>query len=255
MAMETLKLEYKENYAILSLDRGKSNPMNMTMMKELRAAFAELESADGVQGVILTGKQHFFSAGLDLPEVHTYDEAKFKEFWAEFMAVMRDMTAFSKPLIAAISGHAPAGGCVLAVTCDYRVMASGNYKIGLNEIPIGIVVPRHLYELYAFWIGRHTAYHFLMEGRLIEPQQAKEVGLVDLVVPEDQVLDAAERKLKQYLSFEQSSWKITKSFLRKPLVAAIDELNEEDMDLMLNQWWSEPIQAKLTSFVENLKKR
>jgi enoyl-CoA hydratase/carnithine racemase len=255
MAMETLKLEYKENYAILSLDRGKSNPMNMTMMKELRTVFAELESADSVKGVILTGKQHFFSAGLDLPEVHSYDVATFKEFWAEFMGVMRDMTVFSKPLIAAISGHAPAGGCVLAVTCDYRVMASGNYKIGLNEIPIGIVVPRHLYELYAFWIGRHTAYHFLMEGRMVEPQQAKEVGLVDLVVPEDQVLDAAERKLKQYLSFEQSSWKITKSFLRRPLVEAIDELSEDDMNLMLNQWWSEPVQAKLKSFVENLKKR
>src|SRR5690606_32452196 len=107
--------------------------------------------------------------GLDLITLFEYDEAKIHEFWESFIALIYDLAAFPKPSIAAITGHSPAGGCVLALCCDHRVMAEGDYIIGLNEVPVGIIVPQCIFELYSFWLGSARASKFLLEGKLLAP--------------------------------------------------------------------------------------
>jgi Delta3-Delta2-enoyl-CoA isomerase len=251
--METIQLIRKDQYAIVQLNRGKSNPINAQMVAELRAAFKELALDAEIKGAILAGKEHFFSAGLDLPELVTYDRSSFEVFWKDFMYLLRDLLAFPKPLVAAITGHSPAGGCVLAIGCDYRIMAGGNYKIGLNEVPVGIIVPRHLFDIYAFWVGQHRAYQFLLEGRLLEPQQASDAGLIDLVLPADQVLEAAERKLQQYMSFNANAWSQTKLNLRRKLVETANSLTEEEFKVLLDHWWHPDTQQILHGFVARLK--
>jgi enoyl-CoA hydratase/carnithine racemase len=253
--METIQLIKKEHYSIIQLDRGKSNPINAQMVAELRSAVAELAADEKVKGAILAGKEHFFSAGLDLPELITYSHAEFETFWKEFMYLLRDLLAFPKPLIAAITGHSPAGGCVLAIGCDYRIMAAGNYKIGLNEVPVGIIVPRHLFDIYAFWVGQHRAYQFLLEGRLLEPQQASDAGLIDLVLPADQVLEAAERKLQQYMAFNTNAWSQTKLNLRRKLIETANSLTEDEFKVLLDHWWHPDTQQMLHGFAERLKKK
>lgn len=253
--METLNIIPKETHHIIQLNRGKSNPMNAQMITELRTVFANAAADNSVKGIVLAGKEHFFSVGLDLPELIAYTPEQFEAFWKDFMGLLRDMLAFPKPLVAAITGHSPAGGCVLAIACDYRIMAAGPYKIGLNEVPVGIVVPRHLFDIYAFWIGQHRAYQFLMEGRLLEPQAASDAGLLDLVLPADQVLEAAERKLQQYLQYDQACWAKTKLNLKSQLIKGCDSLSQEEIDVLLNHWWHPDTQAVLKGFVEKLRKK
>jgi len=253
--METIQLISKDNYSIIQLDRGKSNPINAQMVAELRTVVADLAVDGNIKGAILTGKEHFFSAGLDLPELITYSKVEFETFWKDFMYLLRDLLAFPKPLIAAITGHSPAGGCVLAIGCDYRIMAAGNYKIGLNEVPVGIIVPRHLFDIYAFWVGQHRAYQFLLEGRLLEPQQASDAGLIDLVLPADQVLEAAERKLQQYMAFNTNAWTQTKLNLRRKLIETANSLTEDEFKVLLDHWWHPDTQQMLHGFVEKLRKK
>jgi Delta3-Delta2-enoyl-CoA isomerase len=253
--MAHIHLIKKENYGIIQMDREKANPMNHEFVAELRIALKNFSEDDSIQGAIINGKENFFSAGLDLPELYTYDEKQFEKFWRNFMDLVSDLVAFDKPLIASINGHAPAGGCIIAIGCDYRVMAEGKYKIGLNEIPIGIVVPRGVFDIYSFWIGRRTAFQYLMEGKLFSPEHAKMIGLVDEIVPADKVLEAAETKLKQYLQYEQNGWRLTKRQLKQDQLKSISSISEFEMKTFQKQWWSEPVRTLVGKFVEQLKKK
>src|SRR5580692_11455867 len=139
--MDTLRLTKKDGVAIIALDRGRSNPVNHQLIKELTACIKDLEGDDTIGGVILTGKEGFFSSGIDLIEAYDYNEEQIRAFWVDFLAMQNTLAAFEKPMVAAISGHSPAGGCIMAICCDYRVMAEGKFIIGLNEVPVGIIVP------------------------------------------------------------------------------------------------------------------
>ncbi len=253
--MSHIHLIKRENYGIIQMDREKANPMNYEFVAQLRIALKNLLEDDSIQGAIINGKENFFSAGLDLPELYSYDELQFEKFWRNFMELVCDLVSFDKPLIASINGHAPAGGCIIAIGCDYRVMAEGNYKIGLNEIPIGIVVPRGVFDIYSFWIGRKRAFQYLLEGKLYSPEHAKEIGLVDEVVPADKVLETAEQKMKQYLKYEQTSWRITKKQMKREQLQSISSISDFEMKTMLQQWWSQPVRSIVTQFVESLKKK
>jgi 3,2-trans-enoyl-CoA isomerase len=180
--MNTIKVRIKDKIAVLSLDRGRSNAINSEMVSELHQMIRNIENDDSIAGLIITGKEGFFSAGLDLIELYNYDEDQIREFWVEFLSLVTSMVSFKKPMIAAISGHSPAGGCVLAICCDYRVMAEGKFIIGLNEVPVGIIVPESIFHLYAFWLGNAPAYRALLEGKLMNTQEALSAGLVDEVV-------------------------------------------------------------------------
>lgn len=253
--MSHIHLIKKENYGIIQMDREKANPMNYEFIAGLRIALKNLLEDDSIHGAIINGKENFFSAGLDIPELYTYDEMQFEKFWRNFMELVCDLVAFDKPLVASINGHAPAGGCILAIGCDYRVMADGKFKIGLNEIPVGIVVPRGIFDIYSFWIGRKRAYQYIMEGKLYSPEHAKEIGLVDEIVSADKVLEAAETKLKQYLKFEQNGWRMTKRQAKQDQLKSISSISDFEMNTFLNQWWSEPVRTIIGQFVENLKKK
>src|SRR5690606_3866930 len=148
--MNTLNITIQDSLAIIALDRGKSNAINEVMLDELKKMVISIEQDPHIFGIILTGKHGFFSAGLDLIELYEYREEQMKVFWAKFLDLVKTLTSFKKPIISAISGHSPAGGCVLAICCDYRIMAEGEFIIGLNEVPVGIMVPDSIFELYAF---------------------------------------------------------------------------------------------------------
>ncbi|HTN20113.1 MAG TPA: enoyl-CoA hydratase/isomerase family protein [Pelobium sp.] len=253
--METLKITIQDSVAIIALDRGKSNAMNEQMLDELKKMIVSIEQDANIYGVILTGKHGFFTAGLDLIELYGYDEAQMKTFWAKFLDFIKILTSFKKPLISAISGHSPAGGCVLALCSDYRVMAEGDYIIGLNEVPVGIIVPDSIFELYAFWIGKANAYRNLLEGKLMGSAEAKSIGLIDATSSIDSLMTVALKKMSGYLQFEQNTWQQSKLNLRKALIAKMNEDQTETLEKVLKQWWSPSTRSILKTIIENLQGR
>src|ERR1700744_2068017 len=221
--MSTFQLTVNERLAVIALDRGRSNPINHQMIKELTSRIKELEMDDSIGGLIITGKEGFFSSGVDLIEAYDYNEDQSREFWTDFLTLQAVLTAFKKPLVAAISGHSPAGGCVMAICCDYRVMAEGEFIIGLNEVPVGIIVPDFVFSLYAFWLSERKAYQALLEGKLFTVNEAHVIGLIDEIATSQNLLAAAEKKIRAYMKLNPITWSQSKLNLRSELLGKIKD--------------------------------
>lgn len=256
LAYEYLTIELKNNYAIVQLNHGKANALNQQLVDELRAFFRHATEDAAIAGVLLTGKDHFFSGGVDLLEVYHYDNAGIRQFWGSFIQMATEMVAFPKPLVAAITGHSPAGGCIMACACDYRVMAEDDkYQIGLNEMAVGIAPRKGILELYAFWIGRKRAYQYLLEGIIMNSEQALEVGLVDELRPLEDVVEIAEKKLQRYLKLPQQAFHQTKVAMKASVVEALSEHFEEDLENLYQQLISEESRTIMGGVVQYLQQR
>lgn len=253
--MSTIKVSVKDQLAIITLNRPKSNSMNREMITELDDMLKNIGTDDNIAGVLLTGQDHFFSAGLDLIELYDYNETEARSFWELFLAFTAQITAFKKPMVAAINGHSPAGGCVLALACDGRVMAEGQYIIGLNEIPVGIIVPNSIFELYAYWLGAAQASRSLLEGKLFSPEEALAVGLVDELVKPESILTAGERRVRKYMSMDRNTWQHSKINIRQGLIKAMQADQSETLETMLQQWWSPATRNILKTIIDNLQRK
>jgi 3,2-trans-enoyl-CoA isomerase len=253
--MNTIKVTIKDHLCIITLDRGKSNALNREMITELGDMLVNISADQNINGVIITGKEHFFSAGLDLIELYQYSPEEAASFWHLFLNFTATITAFKKPMVAAINGHSPAGGCVIALACDHRVMAEGQYIIGLNEVPVGIIVPYSIFNLYSFWLGKANAARSLLEGKLFTPDEALKIGLVDELVNPASILTAAERKIRKYMAMERNTWEQSKLNIRKELIAATSADQTAALQSMLEQWWSPATRSILKTIIDNLQKK
>lgn len=253
--MNTINVTIKDRLALITLNRGKSNALNREMITELTDMLHNIANDDNIGGVIIAGRDNFFSAGLDLIELYGYNEEEAESFWHLFLAFIAKITAFKKPMVAAINGHSPAGGCVIALACDARVMAEGKFIIGLNEVPVGIIVPESIFSLYAFWLGKGHATRSLLEGKLFSPEEALNIGLVDELVNQDSIMTAAERKIRKYMALELNTWQQSKLNIRKELIAATSADQSEALKVMLAQWWSPATRNILKMIIDNLQKK
>lgn len=252
--MQFILTERNGAKATIRLNRGKANTLNHQMINELSAALKEAENDDTIKAVILTGHGEFFTAGLDVLELYDYNEAQIYQFWKDFSGVIEQIARFHKLIICAITGHSPAGGCVLAIGADYRVMASGKYRIGLNEIPVGIVIPPAIFSLYKFWLGERRAYQYLLEGKLYTAEEGAQVGLIDEVCELAEVETKANELADKLLKFDTNVWQMSKANLRADLLKVFNLDFDQTYGPIIQQWWSPGARAAMGALVASLKK-
>lgn len=238
----------------VKLNRPKANAINHDMVLELTKTFNELASNNKVKGVYLTGSSPFFSAGLDVIELFQYNEEQIKQFWFDFANMTKELASFTKPFIAAISGHSPAGGCVLALCADYRIMQEGNFKIGLNEVAVGVVVPNAIFELYAFAIGQQQAYQNLLSAKMLTVEEAKSSGLVHQTCPDEQLIPTAQHVLGKLCQLETNTWQLSKQGIRASLIEKLTP-TEANLKSTLEHWWSPAGRGVIEGLIANLTKK
>lgn len=249
-----VRVEKREGYAIVFLDRPKVNAINHAMIKEVRFTMSQMMNDASVRGVIIAGRPNYFSAGLDLIELSEFDLADITAFWEDFMGMMEDLIKFPKPTIAAIGGYSPAGGAVIAVTCDYRFMVEGDhFHIGLNEVSVGIAINEQIFRCYSFWLGERLAYQAMLEGKLFSPQEALEVGLVDALYAADDLIAKAEEKMQQLLQANDHVLRTTKMALRADWIRVVAEDMREDIAARSTLWMHPESQRKIAGIVQKLK--
>jgi len=254
--MSNLIITKKKEYTIVQMNRGKVNAINYEMVQEMREVFRSLENDPAVKGVILSGQPHYFSAGLDLIELYQYDKEQINNFFKAFGSLYLELVQFKKPLISAITGYSPAGGCVLAVTCDNRYMAAGDkYVIGLNEVAVNIQISQNLTEIYAFWMGDGLASRYVLAGKLLSGKEAVAVGLVDELVPLEDVVARAERQMQQYMMADQEILINTKKKLRKHLWDKLDLDAENSLKEASEIWWKPEVRTKMGAYVESFSNK
>src|SRR5262249_43222476 len=139
IAMTHLRISDDDGIRIVQLSREKANAMNLDMLEELNAA---IENAGAAKALVIGSAQpRFFSSGFDVREVFGYERPAMHHFFGRFMDLYEGILRFPKPVVGAIGGHAFAGGAFLALACDFRVMADGDYGFAINEINFGAVLP------------------------------------------------------------------------------------------------------------------
>merc|ERR1711916_9271 len=158
--------------------------------------------------------------------------------------------------VAAINGASPAGGCMLAMSCDYRVMNNGpKTQIGLNETKLGIVAPEWLMRLFVNTIGQKNAELHLKLGSMLSAQNALDIGLVDEVVAQAEVMPRALAKLKEFKSIPGSALMMTKQNLRKELISGLRNNLDKDVDEFVGFVMMPPVQKALDAYISMLAAR
>jgi 3,2-trans-enoyl-CoA isomerase len=208
---------------------------------------------EGHRAIVLSGQPGMFTAGLDVPALLQRDAAGMREFFFDFFALLRAVGESAIPIVAALTGHAPAGGTVLAVLCDHRVMASGDFKMGFNEHRVGLPVPRPVYVAAERLCGSRLAAEYCLQARVFDGVEALQIGLVDeLVAPQD-VIDRALAWLRSLLGFpSQSVVAETRRYARAGLHAAFAE-EHADAETFLREWFSAETQGAMQSLIARLK--
>ncbi len=254
--MNFLKITQKQEYAIVQMQRGKVNALNLEMVEEIRSTFKSLDADDSIRGVILTGIPNIFSAGLDLIELFEYDETKINDFFVAFGTMYLELAHFKKPFIAALNGHSPAGGTVIAIAADYRIMAEGEkFSLGLNEVAVNIQISNNLIEGYSYWIGRGPAHRYILEGKLLKNEEALQVGLVHEVCPQEELMERAEKKMQHYLQADNEILINTKAKLRKSWLDNLSWDAGTDLEAARKIWWKPEIRMKMQMYITYLKSR
>jgi len=232
-------------------------PVNALDPKLCNATREALESAihHGAHGIVLSGGPKVFSAGLDVPYLLSLGEQRDHLLlaWQSFFGLARALASSPVPVVAAIAGHAPAGGCVLTLCCDYRVMAAGNYRIGLNETQVGLVAPEGIQRLMRRVIGHYRAERLLIAGEMVDADTALRIGLVDELVEIDAVSERARAWLAQLLTLPRSAMLQTRLLARADLVEALRPEHIE-LDRFVDAWYSPDTQGALRALVAKLGK-
>lgn len=238
----------------LQLDRPPVNALNPALCRDLCAAI-DASIADGAQGLVLAGGPKVFSAGLDVPYLLSLgnDRVALADAWGTFFGAARALAHSPVPVAAAIGGHAPAGGCVLALCCDYRVMATGPFRIGLNETRVGLAAPEGIQQLLRRAVGIHRAGRLLVQGELVDAEQALAIGLVDELTEIEHVSTRARAWLEPLIALPRQPMLQTRAMGRQDLVAALEPARI-DLDRFIDDWFSADTQSGLQALLASLRK-
>lgn len=237
----------------IKLARAPVNALNPKIIDQLLDAI-QSSAQDGTRAIVLSGSPGLFSAGLDVPELLTMDADGMRAFWADLFALLEALARSPIPVVTALTGHSPAGGTVIALFTDYRVQAEGNYKLGLNEVQVGLVVPPVIHQALVRLVGAYRAERHLVAGQMISPEDAHAIGLVDEVVPADQVVQRAIDWCRFHLNLPQHSMHATRTICRADLGALFDNPEALDLDAFVEGWFKPETQATLNALVASLKK-
>ncbi|MBL38123.1 MAG: enoyl-CoA hydratase [Xanthomonadales bacterium] len=238
----------------LRLARPPVNALNPEMVETLLEAVRSAQT-DGTRALVLSGRPGLFSAGLDVPELLKLDRDGMVGFWNGLFGLLEALARSPIPVATAITGHSPAGGTVIAMFSDYRIQAEGDFKLGLNEVQVGLVVPPVIHRALVRLIGPYPAERHLVAGQMIAAERALEIGLVDELQPADQVVSRAVDWCRTHLALPQHSMLATRALCRADLGALFDDPKALDADGFAEFWFRDETQATLKGMVEKLKKK
>ncbi len=241
--MSEVKITMQGETAVLRLDKGATNAIGSTLVNDLTSS---LEEARGrARGLVLAGNEKFFSIGFNLPELVELDRPAMTDFFTRFDRLCFDLYTLPLPTACAMTGHAVAGGTVLALTCDFRFAAEGKKLLGLNESTIGLPVPYLPDLILRQVVGDRAATEMTYHGQFLPSAEATEIGLVDAILPLAEVEDQAVAKVSSLAALPRNSFAIIKENRTETVRARYELNNQAKLVKMLDCWFDEAVQELL----------
>lgn len=240
----------------VSMAKPPVNSLNLELLEELKTSLEEAQKSK-CQGIILTSSlPTIFSAGLDIMEMYKPDMTRFTTFWRTLQDTWMTLYSLGTPIAAAINGASPAGGCLLAISCEYRVLVDGKHTIGLNETKLGIVAPKWFIEPYVATIGKRKAELALLRGQLFHPNEALNIGLVDeLANSKEEAIKKCQDYIYSYNKIPRQARNLTKLELRTDIISWLQKNKEDDLNKTAGFIQLPGVQKSLHTYIEALNKK
>ena len=253
--MSGVRIERDGRTCVLRLDKARGNAIDEPLVEALTEAAAELARDDGVQGVLIASAHpKLFCPGLDLVALAEYDRGSMERFMTAFFVAVWALYGLPKPVVAAVSGAAVAGGCILALTADHRVLRRGA-PIGLNEVKVGVPLPWSVTRLLRASVPPQALGRIALLGRNFADEEALAAGLADELAEGDGFEAACRARLDEFLDKDARALATTKAWLRGGVLGEMMSHETERLAGFLDGWFSTGTQERIRATVAALKAR
>ncbi len=249
-----IDIERLEEIAILRMNRGKANAFDIELLAAVRDALTSLLASDA-RAAVLTGTGRAFGAGVDLAAIAAGGPAYIRRFLPLLSEVIELAVTFPKPLIAAVNGHAIAGGAIVMMACDQRLLTRDSARVGLTEIQVGVRFPAWALEIARFTTPPQHFSTLIERGLTYLPQEALERGLVDELVDADQLLPRACQVAVEMGRIPAKTFAVTKLAVRRPMIEAARAQAALTDAEVIDDWCSPETTSAIARFAAGLKSR
>jgi len=253
--VSAIRLEKSGPLATVRFDKSRGNAIDEPFTRELIDVTRQLAGDTSIRGVMLASAHpKLFSPGLDLVALLEYDRpamARFMELFAEALCALYGLP---KPLVAAVGGHAIAGGCILALTADFRVLRRGGVQMGLNEVKVGVPLPWSVALLLRASVPPTALTPVALLGRNFADDEALAAGLADQLADADGFEDFCLARLREFADKDAASVAVTKGYLRQGVLREMRAREAAEIPVWLDRWFSEPTRERIRQTVATITK-
>jgi enoyl-CoA hydratase len=236
------------NVAVVRLSHGKVSALDAELCDALVEEIVTI-AASAATALVVTGSGSSFSAGVDLFRVLDGGASYVARFLPSLEAFLQTLLTFPKPAVAAVNGHAIAGGCIIASACDHRVMADGLGRIGIPELIVGVPFPALPLEIVAARVPAPALRQLVLFGRTMKAGEARELGLVDEVVEPDSLVPRACEVADQLARLPATSFALTKRAFCDALLERVRAASDRDTEVAA-AWASPVVHARIRQYLE-----
>lgn len=246
--------EREDGLAVLRLSGRHGNAINHDLLEGLATGLASIREGEGIRGVLVCSGGKLFCPGLDLRELIDLDRPAMDRFMERFSRIMLDIYALPLPVAVALEGHAIAGGCVLAMTADWRVL-NRMALIGLNEVKVGVPLPWGVAQVLREAVAGSRLEEVCLLGRNYSGEEALATGLAHELTPPGEAEPVARARLEELGAKDTRSLGLTKTYLRRTAIERIRAGEEACRGEWLDSWFSPDTRARVREIVDGLGKR
>ncbi len=243
-----LQREMQEGVAVLRVEHGKVGALDVELCDDIATTFAALAHSDA-RAAVLTGTGSAFSAGVDLHRVVAGGAAYVERFLPALDRALEAVFACPLPVVAAVNGHALAGGCVLACACDQRLMSDGKGRVGVPELLVGVPFPWLALEILRATTPRAHIAELVYRGRTYPPAEALARGLVDEIVAPEQLMPRALELARSLGAVPREAFCLAKAQLRDRVLEERERRREHDA-FVLRAWRDPATHARISTYLE-----
>lgn len=242
--------EDHDGVAVLRLDHGKVNAIDAELFGELDERLDEVESAPEIRALVLTGTGGTFSAGVNLFKVRDHGPEYVEAFVPRVVGTFERLFTLPLPVVAAVNGHAIAGGLILALACDRRLLAEGDARLGLAELVVGVPFPTVALEIVRSQVPGRTAEDLILSARTFPGGEALALRLVDEIVPAGELLARSVETAARYGRIARGAFALSKRQLRAPAVALIERYRDEFDAEVIAGWKSAETRERISRYLD-----
>ena len=245
-----------DGVAVVRLAHGPVNALDLDLLAAITHEFRELDGDSDHAAVVFTGTGRAFCAGVDLWRIVEGGQSYVEEFLPALVEAFETVFAHGKPVVAALNGHAIAGGAIFAAACDRRVMADGRGRVGVSELLVGVPFPAAALEILGYAVGEQVQRDLVLTGATHETAEALRRGLVDEVVPADRLLDRAVEVARQLATdVPPDTYRVTKHQLRRRTMARIAQAWPEERAEVNRLWCARVADGWIRAYMERVTRR